>query len=186
MEQFGKPQPIERNRLREVNDNEEISLGSGLTLRALWTPGHASHHLSYELEGTGTIATGDAVGIIYPNFPVLVPTTPPTSFNLRLAVASLERIKETRPARILAPHYGVMDDATNFIAQNIRALNDWDAKIGSMLKDGALQEQIVRVLTDETARPVGQSLSMMPDYLSVSIKVSVLGFIRYLKIVNGA
>ncbi len=27
MEQFGKPQPIERNRLREVNDNEEISLG---------------------------------------------------------------------------------------------------------------------------------------------------------------
>jgi hypothetical protein len=79
-----------------------------------------------------------------------------------------------------------MDDATNFIAQNIRALNDWDAKIGSMLKDGALQEQIVSVLTDETARRMAQSLSMMPDYLSVSIKVSVLGFIRYLKIVNGA
>jgi len=186
MEQFGKPQPINRNRLREVNDNEEISLGRGLTLRALWTPGHASHHLSYELEGTGTIATGDAVGIIYPNFPVLVPTTPPTSFNLRLAVTSLERIKETRPARILAPHYGVMDDATNLIADNIRSLNDWDVKIRSMLKDGVLQEQIVRVLTDETARRVAQSLGMMPDYLSVSIKVSVLGFIRYLKIVNGA
>ncbi len=79
-----------------------------------------------------------------------------------------------------------MGDATNFIADNIRALNDWDVKIRSMLKDGALQEQIVRVLTDETARRVGQSLGMMPDYLSVSLKVSVLGFIRYLKTVNGA
>ncbi len=58
MEKFGKPQPVERTRMREVSDSEEISLGRGLTLRALWTPGHASHHLSYDLEGTGIVATG--------------------------------------------------------------------------------------------------------------------------------
>jgi glyoxylase-like metal-dependent hydrolase (beta-lactamase superfamily II) len=183
MEQFGKPQPIARSRLREVSDNEQISLGSGLTLRTLWTPGHASHHLSYELEGAGSVATGDAVGIIYPNVPILVPTTPPTSFDLSLAIGSLERIRDTRPARILAPHYGVMADATKLIADNIQALKDWEVKIGSMLKDGATPEQITRTLTDETARRAGQSLGIMPDYLSVSIKVSVLGFIRYLRTV---
>jgi glyoxylase-like metal-dependent hydrolase (beta-lactamase superfamily II) len=183
MERYGKPQPIQRSRLREVSDSEEISLGGGLTLRSLWTPGHASHHLSYELEGTGSVATGDAVGIIYPNVPVLVPTTPPTSFNLPLAISSLERIRDTRPARILAPHYGVMVDATNLIADNIRALKEWQVKIGSMLKDGASPEQIATTLTDETARRAGQSLGTIPDYLSVSIKISVLGFTRYLKTV---
>ena len=181
MERYGKPQPIARSRLREVSDNEEISLGRGLTLRSLWTPGHASHHLSYELEGTGSIATGDAVGIIYPNVPVLVPTTPPTSFDLPLAIGSLERIRDTRPTRILAPHYGAMVDATNLIADNIRALKEWEVEIGSMLKDGVSPEQIARILTEQTARRAGQSLSMMPDYLSVSIKVSVLGFTHYLR-----
>lgn len=181
MERYGKPQPIARSRIREVSDNEEISLGRGLTLRSLWTPGHASHHLSYELEGTGSIATGDAVGIIYPNIPVLVPTTPPTSFDLPLAIGSLERVGDTRPTRILAPHYGVMFNATNLIADNIRALNEWELKIGNMLKDGASPEQITKNLIDETARRAGQPHGILPDYLSVSIKVSVLGFTRYLR-----
>ena len=183
MERYGKPQPIARNRLREVSDNEEISLGGGLTLRSLWTPGHASHHLSYEFEGTGSVATGDAVGIFYPNVPVLVPTTPPTSFNLSLAIGSLERVRDTRPTRILAPHYGVMVDATNLLADNIRVLKEWEVKIGSMLKDGVSPEQIARTLTEETARRAGQSFGAIPDYLSVSIRISVLGFTRYLKTV---
>ena len=183
MERYGKPQPIARNRLREVSDNEEISLGGGLTLRSLWTPGHASHHLSYELEGTGSVATGDAVGIFYPNVPVLVPTTPPTSFNLPLAIGSLERVRDTRPTRILAPHYGVMVDPTNLIADNVRALKEWEMKIGSMLKDEASPEQIATTLIDETARRAGQSFGPIPDYLSVSIRISVLGFTRYLKTV---
>ena len=181
MERNGKPQPITRSRLREVNDNEEVSLGDGLTLRSLWTPGHASHHLSYEIEGTGSVATGDAVGIIYPNVPVLVPTTPPTSFNLPLAIGSLERIRGTRPTRLLTPHYGVMVDATNLIADNIQALKEWEKKIDNLLKDGASPEQIARILTNESARRAGKSPDTIPDYLSVSIRVSVLGFTRYLE-----
>jgi glyoxylase-like metal-dependent hydrolase (beta-lactamase superfamily II) len=186
MERYGKPQPIARSRLREVSNNEEISLGGGLTLRSLWTPGHASHHLSYELEGTGSVATGDAVGMIYPNVPVLVPTTPPTSFNLPLAIGSMERIRDIRPTRLLTPHYGVMVDATNLIAHNIRALKEWEIKIGSLLKDGTSTEQIARILTDESARRAGKSPDTIPDYLSVSIRVSVLGFTRYLETIAKA
>ena len=186
MERYGKPQPIARSRLREVNDDEEISLGGGLTLRSLWTPGHASHHLSYELEGTGSVATGDAVGMVYPNVPVLIPTTPPTSFNLSLAIGSMERIRDTRPTRLLTPHYGVVVDATNLIADNIRALNEWEIRIGSLLKDGTSTEQIARILTDESARRAGKSPDTIPDYLSVSIRVSVLGFTRYLETIAKA
>ncbi len=181
MERFGKPRPIEGNRLQEIGDNEEIALGGGLTLRSLWTPGHAPHHLSYELEGTGSVVTGDVVGTIYPSVPILVPTTPPPSFDLQLAVRSLELVRGTQPARILTPHYGIMVDARNLIVDNIRVLKEWELKISGLLKDGASPAWITRILTDETARRAGQLPGMMPDYLSMSIKNSVLGFARYLE-----
>jgi glyoxylase-like metal-dependent hydrolase (beta-lactamase superfamily II) len=184
MERYGKPQPIERSRLRVIGDGEEIALGSGLTLRSLWTPGHASHHLSYVLEGTGTVFTGDAVGMIYPDFPILIPTTPPTSFNLQLAINSLERLRETEPSNLLTPHYGVLVDADEMIDENIHALQEWEVKIAKMLRDGAPLEAITRTLIEETARRGGRSLDAVADYLSVSIRISVLGFTRYLEVVG--
>jgi glyoxylase-like metal-dependent hydrolase (beta-lactamase superfamily II) len=107
MEKYGKPKPIDSKLLRAIDNDETICLGRCVTLRSLWTPGHASHHLSYVVEGTGTVLTGDAVGTKYPDFPAVIPATPPTSFNLRLALESLERIREIVPTKILAPHFGV-------------------------------------------------------------------------------
>src|SRR5208337_4452039 len=103
MELYGMPKPIDRKRLRVIGDEETISLGKNVTLRSLWTPGHASHHLSYLIEERGVVLTGDAIGTNYPDFPVLIPTTPPTSFNFELALGSLERIRQLAPSEFLAP-----------------------------------------------------------------------------------
>lgn len=180
MKLYGRPQPINGSRVRAIGDGEEISLGNGLTLRSIWTPGHASHHLSYELEGTGTVFTGDAVGITYPAFPILIPTTPPTSFNLEAAIASLQRIREVSPKRLATPHYGVIHDAVSSIDANIRSLQDWAAKINKMVRSGLSTNSIITTLTEaiarERAQPPGGSL---PDYLQMSIRVSVLGMLRY-------
>jgi len=78
---FGLLDPISLRRVRGVSDDEEIALGNGLTLRVIWTPGHASHHISYFLEDSGTLFTGDAVGVRYLPFPILIPTSPPPSFT---------------------------------------------------------------------------------------------------------
>jgi glyoxylase-like metal-dependent hydrolase (beta-lactamase superfamily II) len=106
MEKCGMPKPIGPKLLRAIDNEETICLGRGVTLRSIWTPGHASHHLSYVVEGTGTVLTGGVVGTKYPDFRVVIPTTPPTSFNLRLALESLERIRETVPTKLLVPTSG--------------------------------------------------------------------------------
>ena len=180
MKLYGRPEPINESRVRAIGDGEEISLGSGLTLRSIWTPGHASHHLSYEVEGTGTVFTGDAVGITYPAFPVLIPTTPPTSFNLDNAITSLQRINQVSPKRLLTPHYGVIHDAAGSIDANIRSLRDWTAKIDEMLNSGLPTNSIITALTKAIAHQWARTDEPLPDYVTMSIRLSVLGAIRYL------
>jgi len=175
---YGRPQPIDAARVRPMGDGEEINLGNGLTLRAIWTPGHASHHLSYELEGLRAVFTGDAVGITYPAFPVLVPTTPPTSFNLEAALHSLQRIRELSPKTFLTPHYGVIE-APNSIDANIRSLKDWISSIKEMVANGLSADSIITNLADEISRDKAHT-SELPDYLRQSVRVSVLGALRYL------
>jgi glyoxylase-like metal-dependent hydrolase (beta-lactamase superfamily II) len=181
MKQYGRPQPIEADRVGAIADEEEIDLGNGLVLRSIWTPGHASHHLSYNLEGKETVFTGDAVGISSHSFLVLIPTTPPTSFNLDAAVESLRRIRQLSPKRLLTPHFGVINHGEDSIDANISSLVSWTAEIAGLLKRGSSIDSIVTTLTEEIARRTTNPTAPLPDYLQLSVRVSVLGAVRYLK-----
>ena len=176
---FGKPRPVPAKSVRAIGDNEVINLGN-LSLRSIWTPGHASHHLSYVAEDRGIIFTGDAVGIRYPSFPVLIPTTPPTSFNLEDAVDSLGLLRATAPKRLLTPHFGEDDQAVDSIEANIRCLRDWAAKVERMRNDGLSVDSIIARVTEEMAELGQGRYSSLPSYAQTSIRISVLGAIRYL------
>lgn len=180
MMRYGRPEPIGRNRLRASADGDVIDLGRGTTLRTVWTPGHASHHLSYEWEGHKAFFTGDAVGIYSPNFPILIPTTPPTSFNLEQTLQSLERIRASSPVEFYTPHYGVVKDAMRCITENVNSLQHWCTSIERMRRTGFSNEGMAKALTDEMAGIIGRPASEMPDYLRISIEISVLGSLRYL------
>jgi len=184
MKRYGRPLPIDGNRVKVIGDGEQLNLGTGLTLRSIWTLGHASHHLSYVLEEAAAVFTGDAVGISSPAFPVLIPTTPPTGFNLEAAVESLRRIRQLSPKRLLTPHYGIVENAEDSIDANIHSLGIWTGKIGEMLKSGLSIDSIVTVLTEEMARRTPNPAELLPDYLRVSIRLSVLGAVGYLRSAN--
>ena len=181
MARYGRPEPIRQNRLHASADGDVIDLGEGITLRTVWTPGHASHHLSYEWEGRKAFFTGDAVGICSPNFPVLIPTTPPTGFNLEQTLRSLECIRASSPVEFYTPHYGVVKDAMRCITENVKSVQHWCTSIKRMKKTGLPDKEITKALTDELARTVARPASEMPDYLRISIEISVLGVLRYLK-----
>jgi glyoxylase-like metal-dependent hydrolase (beta-lactamase superfamily II) len=154
MREFGRPQSVDRKRLKNAADGDVIDLGNGIRLRTVWTPGHASHHLSYELEGHRAFFTGDAVGVCFPGFPILTPTTPPTSFNL-------------------------VGNATQWIDENVESLQSWKLSIQEMTKKGCSAAQISHALTDEACKKLGRAGSEPPDHLRSLIQNSVLGFLRY-------
>jgi glyoxylase-like metal-dependent hydrolase (beta-lactamase superfamily II) len=181
---YARPEPIAAPRVRTIADGDEIMLGDGVVLRCLWTPGHASHHLSYSLEGRGAVLTGDAVGITYPAFPVLIPTTPPTSFDLNSAVESLERIRRLSPKRLFTPHYGVIQEAMKSVDMNIVSLRRWVAEIEEMKRGDLSLEAITANLMRQVALSGGRDSSALPLYAEISIKISVLGVIRYLSLAD--
>src|SRR6266571_2900754 len=71
---FGPMDPVPADRLRSVADGDTIPLGDR-TLEVLYTPGHASHHISLVESGSGALWTGDALGIHLPDVGVLRPAT---------------------------------------------------------------------------------------------------------------
>ena len=102
---YGKPEPIEDNRVVPIGDNEKIDLGDA-TLRAVHTPGHAPHHVSYFIEDYGILFTGDSAGMCAEGFIVL--STPPP-FHKQLFLKSLEKMKKLDPKYIGYTHFGLFE-----------------------------------------------------------------------------
>jgi len=178
---YGFPVPIERKRVRAVRDDDVIALGRGVNLRSVWTPGHASHHLSYVLEGTGMIATGDAVSVGFPDIPIRLPTTPPTSFNLEKALLSLEKLLSFSPSMLLTPHFGVVHNAKEHISGDAVLLQEWRQAIIDLRARGLGADTIAASLLETACQKAHLSTRDIPEHLEVSMRVSVLGFLRYLQ-----
>jgi glyoxylase-like metal-dependent hydrolase (beta-lactamase superfamily II) len=70
---WGEVVPVPARNLRVLSGGERVA-----GWRVAYTPGHASHHVSYLHERTATIFAGDVAGVrIPPEGHVLAPTPPP-------------------------------------------------------------------------------------------------------------
>jgi glyoxylase-like metal-dependent hydrolase (beta-lactamase superfamily II) len=93
-----------------------------------YTPGHASHHVSYFNQDTGLAFVGDTAGVkLLPNGPV-IPPTPPPDINLEVWRESLTRIESWAPSTLFLTHFGTAGDPGPHLAELREAL-DWTASL---------------------------------------------------------
>jgi glyoxylase-like metal-dependent hydrolase (beta-lactamase superfamily II) len=88
-----------------LSGGERISIG-GRDLDVLYTPGHASHHVSYFNVDGGVAFTGDTAGMKLRESSVVLAPTPPPDIDLSLWRQSLEAIAARRPETIFVTHFG--------------------------------------------------------------------------------
>jgi glyoxylase-like metal-dependent hydrolase (beta-lactamase superfamily II) len=93
-ELFGDLKPTDASRVVALGDVGVIDLGGGRRLEAFHAPGHASHHVGLLDPQTGDLYTGDAAGVYVPEADELRPATPPPDFDLDLALASMDRMRQ--------------------------------------------------------------------------------------------
>jgi glyoxylase-like metal-dependent hydrolase (beta-lactamase superfamily II) len=105
---WGGIDPLPPSRVRLLADGDVIDLG-GAVLRAIATPGHASHHHAFLEETSGTVFAGDALGVRLPDLGVVRPATPPPEFDLEAALASIDRIAALEGERVVLTHFGASD-----------------------------------------------------------------------------
>jgi glyoxylase-like metal-dependent hydrolase (beta-lactamase superfamily II) len=70
-----------------------------------YTPGHASHHVSYFNPSSGLAFVGDTAGVSIEGGYVL-PPTPPPDIDIELWTDSMERIKAWQPQVLFLTHFG--------------------------------------------------------------------------------
>jgi glyoxylase-like metal-dependent hydrolase (beta-lactamase superfamily II) len=106
---YGRLDPTPVERIRTLDDGDDIVVGGGRVLTAVHSPGHARHHLALHDSASGVLFAGDAAGVRLPDVGVLRPATPPPDFDLDLAVRSLHLFAARRPSKLALAHFGVLD-----------------------------------------------------------------------------
>jgi glyoxylase-like metal-dependent hydrolase (beta-lactamase superfamily II) len=115
---WGQVVPVPERNLRVLRGGETID-----GWRVAYTPGHASHHVSYLHEATGTAFPGDVAGVrIPPDGPVLAPTPPP-DIDLEAWARSIDTLAAWRPERLAVTHFGVWEDPEAQLAELREALD---------------------------------------------------------------
>jgi len=122
---FGDLKPTEAQRVVALGDIGTIDLGGGRRLDAFHAPGHASHHVGLLDSATGDLYTGDAAGVYIPETADVRPATPPPDFDLELALASMDRMNQIAPQRLLFSHYGPVTDVDDVLGRSREELIRW-------------------------------------------------------------
>jgi glyoxylase-like metal-dependent hydrolase (beta-lactamase superfamily II) len=87
-----------------------------------YTPGHASHHVSYWHEPTRTALVGDVAGVRIPPSGHILAPTPPPDIDIELWQASIEIVRGWRPEHLALTHFGRVDDVSSHLDGIARAL----------------------------------------------------------------
>jgi glyoxylase-like metal-dependent hydrolase (beta-lactamase superfamily II) len=117
-EVFGPIIPVPAANICFVEKLTEIGVTSH------FTPGHAQHHLCYQLDDL--LFGGEVCGVhsLVANGIYMRPATPPR-FLLDVAVNSIERMIALAPRYLIIAHYGLVEPAINYLEIGRRQLPLW-------------------------------------------------------------
>jgi glyoxylase-like metal-dependent hydrolase (beta-lactamase superfamily II) len=102
---WGEVLPVPEQNIVILNGGERIEV-AGRTLDVAYTPGHASHHVSYFAVDAGVAFVGDTAGVrVIEGGHVLAPTPPP-DIDIDLWSDSLARIAGWHPETLFLTHFG--------------------------------------------------------------------------------
>ena len=102
---WGEFRAVPHDALVVLKGGERLTAG-GRDLTVAYTPGHASHHVSYFSADTGIAFVGDTAGIRLQPGGFIMPPTPPPDIDLEAWTGSLRRIAGWRADTIFVTHFG--------------------------------------------------------------------------------
>lgn len=132
---WGEFLPVPAANVCALAGGERLNLG-GRQLEVVYTPGHASHHVSYFDTASGLAFIGDTAGIRIANGQTILPITPPPDIDLEAWAESWEQIQARRPERLFLTHFGPADRVSEHLTELRERLEEWSVAVRESLKDG--------------------------------------------------
>jgi glyoxylase-like metal-dependent hydrolase (beta-lactamase superfamily II) len=119
---WGEIVPVPQENLRILAGGDRVVL-DGADFEVAYTPGHASHHVSYLCEGTAFV--GDTAGVRITTDSLTVPPTPPPDIDLEAWHRSLEIIRAWSPRQLAFTHFGSASDVEAQLTELEARLDLW-------------------------------------------------------------
>ena len=156
---WGEILPVPAERLRILKGGERITAG-GRQIEVAYTPGHASHHVSFFEPSAGIAFVGDTAGIRRGNGVYVMPAAPPPDIDMERWRESEARILAWSPDTLFLTHFGPFHGARPHFQQLMDRLAEWSRLVRRLLADGGLtedqrQDHFVADVTQELRRVVG-------------------------------
>jgi glyoxylase-like metal-dependent hydrolase (beta-lactamase superfamily II) len=157
---WGEMLPVPESNLEVLTGGETIRDGA---YKVAYTPGHASHHVSYLRDGTAFV--GDVGGVRITPESMTIPPTPPPDIDVEAWLQSIALVRSWRPQRLAMTHFGSSEDVDHQLDELEARLDTWATLARDVGHDtfvSRVQEEILRdgspeqAATYEQAAPVEQ------------------------------
>ncbi|HUA71589.1 MAG TPA: MBL fold metallo-hydrolase [Solirubrobacteraceae bacterium] len=102
---WGEMVPVPERNLHMLRGGETLLDGA---FEVAYTPGHASHHVSYLHDGTAFV--GDTGGVRIASSSPTIPPSPPPDIDVERWHESIDLIRAWKPKRLVQTHFGMSDD----------------------------------------------------------------------------
>jgi glyoxylase-like metal-dependent hydrolase (beta-lactamase superfamily II) len=136
---WGEFLPVPADRVRALQGEETITAG-GRELNVAYTPGHASHHVSFFDPSSRVAFVGDVAGIRRGERLCVMPPTPPPDIDLEAWSRSEERILSWAPDTLFLTHFGPFHGPRLHFTDMMDRLTLWSRIVRRLLADGSLDE----------------------------------------------
>jgi glyoxylase-like metal-dependent hydrolase (beta-lactamase superfamily II) len=132
--------PVPAHRVRALKGEERIAAG-GRELQVAYTPGHASHHVTYFDPAIRMAFVGDTAGIRRQGQSYVMPPTPPPDIDLDAWRLSEDRILAFDPDTLFLTHFGPFHGARLHFQEMGQHLASWSAIVRRLIADATLDEK---------------------------------------------
>ena len=136
---WGDVVPVPEANLRVLSGGETVLD----EFQVQYTPGHASHHVSYLHEPTGTAFVGDVAGVRIPPAGLVVAPTPPPDVDVDAWRHSVGLVRGWEPQRLALTHFGeVTTDIPGHLDRLLASLDEEIERTGRLTQEEFVASQI--------------------------------------------
>jgi len=122
---WGRFAPVPEKNLKVLQDLDIVRVGA-LEVRAIATPGHASHHHVYHWEDN--LFGGDIAGVRIGHGPPIPPFVPP-ELHVESWLESIDKMRARQPAQLYLPHFGRVTGSISAhfdtLEERVRRWSNW-------------------------------------------------------------
>jgi glyoxylase-like metal-dependent hydrolase (beta-lactamase superfamily II) len=178
---WGGLYPIEPSKLKVVNHREVVRIGH--TDFVAWhTPGHAVHHIAWQVEDN--VFSGD-IGGVKINGGIVVPPCPPPDIQIESWLESIELLKSLPVKKMYLTHYGPIEDIVAHLEALKTRLLSWTAWMKTPFEQGsdhvAVTEAFSKFVAGELAEAKMDKQTLLAYEFANPAWMSVAGLMRYWK-----